>query len=363
MGRSDAALNLCDVVVRVSFERFSGRGVDGLHRPIHSPPQQPGSTARPTTATATLRGVSTLALFPEGTSVHEHTLANGLRVRWYEKGEGPVILCLHGFPELAVSFRRQVAGLSDRYRVVAPDMRGYGGTDAPAEVNEYSLERLMDDVEGMIEALDERTVHLVGHDWGGALAWQMAQERGHQLRSLTVLNCPPVALMSRQIVNPAQLRRSWYIFFFQLPRLPEKWLLSDPQATAQRMFHGGALNREPFDDESLAPYVEQMRERGLPGLNYYRAIGRRPRIRLRPIEVPTRLVWGMGDPALGTQFADPAKYRSWVRDFDLVRVPEAGHWVQQEAPEVVNRAIREHVERVEEDRRPRAARAADPAGR
>lgn len=297
----------------------------------------------------TSAAVNTLAHFPEGTKVEHARLASGLRMRWYERGEGPAVLFLHGFPELAVSWHFQFEGLAHRYRVIAPDMRGYGGTDAPTQVKDYTTDRLVEDVIELCDAVGESQVHLVGHDWGGALAWQVAMRKVERLRSLAVCNCPPHQLMFRDAANLEQLRRSWYIFFFQLPAIPERWLLHDPETTVQRLFRAGAVNPDNFTNTALEPYVEQLRERGLPGLNYYRAALRKPLIKLQPIRCPVRLIWGLGDPALGPQYADESLYRPFCEDFSLSLIPEnvAGHWVQQEAPELVNAALDDHFSRAD----------------
>ena len=285
---------------------------------------------------------SDLAHFPEGTRTRVVRLASGLHMRLYERGDaGPLVVFLHGFPELAVSWHRQFDMLAEGRRLVAPDLRGYGGTDAPSRVRDYRLERLRADVLELIDVLGVERVHLVGHDWGGAIAWDFAMKHGDRLTSLAALNCPPVQFMWRSMLRPAQVRRSWYIFLFQLPWVGEAMLLRDPETMVRRMFRGTAHRREPFTDEVLAPYVRQFRERGLAGLNYYRAAMRRPPGRIEPIDVPTRLIWGRHDRALGPWFADPDPYRRFVRDFDRVWI-DAGHWVQQEASDEVCAALAEH---------------------
>ncbi len=302
-----------------------------------------------------------LAYFPQGTETFVGCLFSGLRMRWYERGpaEGQgstsgrqraqTVLCLHGFPELAVSWREQLAGLGDTYRVVAPDMRGYGGTDAPARVRDYDMDLLVNDVVELIDALGVDKVHLVGHDWGGAIAWEVAQRHPDRLHTLAVCNCPPMQIMVKQLFTRVeQLKRSWYFFFFQLPGVPERQLTRDPEGAVRQIFYKTARNPEPFTHERLEPYVRQIRERGLPGLNYYRAAVRKLPLgrRLQRISVPTRLIWGLRDHALGPWFADPSLYQSFVESFDRVLIEEAGHWVQQEAPDEVNRALREHFQRV-----------------
>jgi pimeloyl-ACP methyl ester carboxylesterase len=301
-----------------------------------------------------------LAYFPAGTQTYVGCLVSGLRVRWYERGpmtkgedeggEGserahaPTVLCLHGFPELAVSWREQLEGLADDYRVVAPDMRGYGGTDAPERVRDYSIDILARDVVELIDALGVDKVHLVGHDWGGAIAWEVAQRYGDRLASLSVINCPPYQIMLKELRRPEQLKRSWYFFFFQLPWIPEWRMRSDPEIIAD-VFRRNARNTEPFTRERLEPYIRQVRERGLPGINYYRAALRHIPQRLVPVTVPTQLIWGLRDPALGPYFADPSHYEPWVERFDRVLFEESGHFPQQEAAAEVNEALRAHFEK------------------
>ena len=292
-----------------------------------------------------------LAYFPPGTETFVGCLFSGLRVRWYERKpadrpEAPTVLCLHGFPELAVSWSEQLAELGDDYRVVAPDMRGYGGTDAPPRVRDYDLDLLVRDVVELIDALGVDKVHLVGHDWGGAVAWEVGQHHDDRLHTLSVINCPPYQVLLRELLRFEQLKRSWYFFFFQLPRLPERMLTRDPQSAIRRVFLDSAHHREVFTAPRLEPYVRQLRERGLPGLNYYRAAARRLPRRLAPIEAPTRLIWGLRDTALGPWFADASLYEPFVRDFDRVLIEDAGHWPAQETPQRVNAALREHFERV-----------------
>ncbi len=290
-----------------------------------------------------------LAYFPPDTNSYVGCLVSGLRVRWYERGpqdieDPPTVLCLHGFPLLAASWHEQLTGLSERYRVVAPDMRGYGGTDAPTRVRDYGLDVLTRDVIELIDALGVDKVHLVGHDWGAVVAWEVAQRYGHRLHSLSIINCPPVQVMVKELSRPEQLRRSWYFALFQLPWLPERMLARDPESIADRIA-GLAHNLAPFTRRRLEPYVRQVRERGLSGrLNYYRAAIPRMPTKLARIDVPTRLIWGVRDPVLGESCADPEHYRSWIESFDRVMIEGAGHMPMLETPAEVNAALREHFE-------------------
>ncbi len=286
----------------------------------------------------------TIERLPPGTSSQRVPLRGGGCLQAYSLGEGPPLLFLHGFPELAVSYKEQFHDLARDHRVIAVDMRGYGESYSPHDVAAYHRDRLVEDVIDVLNAFSIDRVHLIGHDWGGALAWEVAAQQPHRLASLSVLNCPPASLMLRSIANPRQVAMSWYIFFFQLPLLPEFLIARDPESFVRSVFESAALRRESFDEFVRAPYVEQIRSHGLCGLNYYRAAMRAPATALTPLRVPTQLIWGMRDHALGPWFADGARYRSWVKGpFSIVRIPDAAHWVQQEAPAEVNAAIRSHV--------------------
>ncbi len=293
-------------------------------------------------------GQPELASFPDHTTVHEVTLPDGLHMRYYARGpeDGPTALFVHGFPELAVSWRFQFAALSERVRCVAPDMRGYGGTDAPPARLDYTVDKLSDDLAGLIDHLGG-PVHLVGHDWGGAVCWAAAGPLGDRLHTLSVLNCPPAHMLQRALVtNPRQFLRSWYMLFFQLPWLPEWFMCRDPAKTVDGVFRGTAYNKTPFTDDDLAPYVRQLSERGIPGVNYYRANRWPPPPPPAPIGVPTRLIWGLQDSALGPWFATSEAYFSFAPEFDRVLLDAAGHWVQAEAADQVNQALQEHWAKV-----------------
>src|SRR5262249_2077021 len=137
-------------------------------------------------------------------------------------GAGPLVVLLHGFPECWYSWRHQIPALAPRFRVVAPDLRGYNESDKPAGVAAYSLTELVADVHGLIEAFGERGAVIVGHDWGGGVAWTFAMEHPEATRRLVVMNCPHPAIFAEHLrTDPRQLARSWYMFFFQIPGLPE----------------------------------------------------------------------------------------------------------------------------------------------
>jgi len=283
-------------------------------------------------------------------------LAGGRRFRVLREGPsgGPLALLLHGFPETAHSWRHQILALADAgFQVCAPDLRGYGGSDRPPRVSDYDLDPLADDVVAFMEALGAQRAAVIGHDWGGAVAWHFAQRHPGRLTRLAVLNCPHPRVLLRVLGRSArQLARSWYMFLFQVPGLADALIARDPRGFVERAFVGTAANKDAFSDEDLAVYAAAI---GQPGaaraaLSYYRASFRKGprawRARLRawdiPIAAPTRLIWGLQDTALGQELIEP--HRDLVSGpFDVVRIADSGHWVQQEAPDQVNAALLEHL--------------------
>jgi pimeloyl-ACP methyl ester carboxylesterase len=275
---------------------------------------------------------------------HRYAQVNGIRMHYVEAGEGEPVVLLHGFPEFWYSWRKQLPALAPGYRVVAPDLRGYHETEAHPP---YDTETLQQDVLGLIEALGEESAHIVGHDWGGAIAWQLAIGQQQAVRSLAILNIPHPALFIRRLWSPAQLRRSWYMFFFQLPWLPEQYLARNGyRQIARTLFRGIPPSEERSQD--LAFYRQSWQEHGLSGgINWYRALFRSRRRPPNPVPVvtaPTTMIWGEEDIALGKELTVGTE--RLVEDFELHYLPGVGHFVQQEAPERVNELLLAHLARV-----------------
>jgi pimeloyl-ACP methyl ester carboxylesterase len=269
--------------------------------------------------------------------------ANGFDFHVLEEGSGDrLALCLHGFPELGFSWRHQLpvlAGLG--YRAWAPDLRGYGATrPRPTRRRDYATTLLVDDVAALIDAADASEVVLIGHDWGAALAWQFAIEQVRPLDRLVIMNVPHPARFFQQLRTLRQLRKSWYMFFFQLPFLPE-WALGRNGAEAVgKAFTDMAVHPERFDEQTIATYRRAASEPGAlrAMINWYRALpfgARAARAAEYPtIETPTLMVWGEQDTALGKELADGTD--AYVADLTLRYLPDASHWVQQDQPEIVN---------------------------
>lgn len=266
--------------------------------------------------------------------------ANGLTFEVAMCGAGDrLALCLHGFPETAFSWRHQMPMLADLgYRVWAPNLRGYSNSSRPSGINNYAMQHLRADIAGLIDAADASEVTLIAHDWGGAIAWDFALRAVRPLSRLVILNMPHPAIFARAVRHWPQLRRSWYILFFQLPWLPE-WLLSRNNAQwIARAFHDMAVDKTCFSEDVLAEF---RRNALLPGaltamLNYYRAALRYADLPdpMPHLKIPTLMIWGEEDRALGKELTSGTD--ALVENFTLRYLPRVSHWVQQEAPDRVN---------------------------
>lgn len=275
---------------------------------------------------------------------HEFVQANGLRFHVATCGDGErLALCLHGFPECWYSWRYQLPLLARLgYRAWAPDLRGYGQTDRPRQREDYAIERLLDDVAGLIAASGARSTVLVAHDWGAVIAWYFAMRQPHALERLVIMNVPHPAVMERVIRTPRQLLRSWYVLFFQLPKLPELLLGAGHCRAIGDAFRNMAVDKRRFPDEVWQVYRDNAAPPGAltAMINYYRALVRggggfrQRRLGYPMIDLPTLMIWGENDAALGkeTTYGTDAH----VRDLTVRYLPNVSHWVQQEAPEIVN---------------------------
>lgn len=277
-----------------------------------------------------------------------HLRANGLEFACDVMGDSEdVALLLHGFPESRYSWRYQLPVLAAQgWRAVAPDLRGYGQSSRPtptyAGKAAYHIDHLVDDVVGMFEALKPRRKLLVAHDWGALIAWVVAMRRAVALDGLIIMNVPHPAVFRDLITHYApQRRKSWYVAFFQLPWLPEALLKRNRAEGIANAFLGMAVNKAMFPPHVLEEYRKNAL---IPGalsamINYYRANLKLLGETALPIEVPTLMLWGEEDTALDVKLTEG--YGPHVKDFTLRRFPNVSHWVQQEAPDAVNAAMRE----------------------
>lgn len=267
---------------------------------------------------------------------HDQAIVNGIRLHWVEQGEGPLVILLHGFPEFWYSWRHQLPVLAERFRVVAPDMRGYNLSEKPK--SGYDLRTLTDDVLALIHHFVQERAFVVGHDWGGMVAWVFAIRFPEATRKLAVLNAPHPGRFQEAVRRPRQLLRSSYVFFFQTPILSElilgarrSWLLANGMRRSAKL-------KEAFSDEDIERYREAISRPGAltGGLRYYRSarLGELPAD--LSVRVPTLLLWGEHDVALGVELTEGLE--RWVADLTVRRL-DCGHWTQQELPEEVNREL------------------------
>jgi pimeloyl-ACP methyl ester carboxylesterase len=266
-----------------------------------------------------------------------------IRLAIGSEGDGDPVVLLHGFPELAYSWRHQLPALAAAgYRAIAPDLRGYGASDRPTGLDAYRVPALVGDVVGLIDALGYDRVHLVGHDWGGGLAWATAALHPGRVRSLVIANAPhPVASAEARREDPAQRAKSWYMLLFQFVGVAESWLSDDDFRNLREMVFENAAPGT-FTPEDVGVYLEAFSRDGAltAALNYYRAnmpaaAWLRPPPQLPDITTPTMVIWGEADAYLGLSLLD----RSVAKVAGPVRVERLGgvsHWVQQEAPDAVN---------------------------
>jgi pimeloyl-ACP methyl ester carboxylesterase len=280
-----------------------------------------------------------LSLFPAGTIMREERLRSGLMMRWYEHGpkDAPAALFVHGFPELAVSWTHQFAGLADRYRLLALDTRGYGGSDAPFWFWSYSMRKVARDCVDLLDAIGVDRAHLVGHDMGAAIVWEAVQHFESRFRSLAIVNGPCLPLMYRNVFK--QAGPSSYVWRMLVPFYFESYAKRDPEYFLRDCFHRDDDHRRVFTPEVIEAYAKHIRARGLPAVNYYRACAYFPTFSLYPVHIPVRLIFGEHDPWVGAFLRDPKTYAGFVQQIDSVLIEDKGHFVQQQAPEEVNEAL------------------------
>ncbi len=276
----------------------------------------------------------------------DYIKTNGIRLHYVTQGEGPLVLFLHGFPEFWYSWRHQIEAFSNSYKVVALDLRGYNLSDKPKERSAYVLSKLTADVKGVIQALGYDQCILIGHDWGGAIAWSFAYQYPELLSKLIVLNLPHPAKLLEGLQTPQQLLRSWYILLFQLPKLPEHLLKANNYSAIRSLFKDQAINPNTFTEKDLDAYVAAAAQPNAltSMLNYYRNL-RQPNEWLNQsrgiLKTPTLMIWGENDTALGKELTYGTE--QYVESLEIRYIPNCSHWVQQEQPEQVNQYIRQFL--------------------
>lgn len=256
------------------------------------------------------------------------------------------MVLLHGFPEFWYSWRHQIQVLAEHFTVVAPDMRGYNDSEKPTRIRDYVVGNLVEDVVQLIRSFGEEKAIVAGHDWGAAVAWSVALQRPEFVDKLIILNVPhPRIFVQHLLTNREQRLRSWYMGFFQLPWLPEAALRADNYAFIRAAFRGIAVHKDQFADEVIEQYKEAAAKPGAltSAINYYRAL-RYASVTVTSdpiIYMPTLVVWGEQDTALGKELNDDLPH--YVPDLTLRFIPDASHWVQQDRPDLVNQYMLEFL--------------------
>ncbi|GMR49019.1 hypothetical protein PMAYCL1PPCAC_19214, partial [Pristionchus mayeri] len=273
-------------------------------------------------------------------------LPSGINMHYVEAGDSsaPLMVMVHGYPEFWYSWRFQIDHFKDRYRVVAIDQRGYGDSSKPPNVKDYSATLLAQDLEDLIHALGYNSAVVMGHDWGGAVAWRHALKFPESVDRLIICNCPhPAAFGALLAKNKKQQSNSWYMLFFQTPRIPEATVAADDFQMLEKMFWSrgyGLRNKENFTAEDMEAWKYSFSQPDTlrSAINYYRCLYQFPDKADRKIGkcmVKTLIVWGEEDLALVKEGATLSV--EWCEDATLHFIPGASHWVQQDEPNLVNK--------------------------
>ncbi|MBF6591479.1 MAG: alpha/beta hydrolase [Ktedonobacterales bacterium] len=278
---------------------------------------------------------------------HHDADVNGIRLHYVTEGQGPLLLFLHGFPEFWYAWNAQLAEFGRDYQAVAVDLRGYNLSSKPAELEQYAMPHLVEDVRALADALGARRFVLVGHDWGGVVAWAFAMAHPERLERLVIINAPHPAIFLRELRdNPAQQQASQYMLVFRSPQAEAILSANTYAALLGNLF--------PMTNEDRAAYIAAWSQPGAltGGLNYYRAARIGPATGEEPpdpsgllpdatalvVHVPTLVIWGERDTALLTGNLDGLD--AYVPNLTIERIPDGSHWVVHERPAPVNAAIR-----------------------
>jgi pimeloyl-ACP methyl ester carboxylesterase len=274
---------------------------------------------------------------------HERIKGKDVELHVAVAGQGPPVILLHGFPENWRSWRRQFGPLVHAgFSVWAADMRGYNLSERPTGQEAYHLRHLISDVAAIVRATGYPRAHIGGHDWGGIVAWTFAGHHPGLVDRLVIFNAPHLDIYLEQVRRPPQMFKSWYVLFFLLPRLPERALSAHNFSAVRDMFKRLPARAGAFSGEDIDEYIRALSSPGAltAALNYYRANVRWGGVALARsarIAAETLVIWGDRDPALGPGLLEGLeKVAPHVR---VHRIADAGHWVQNEAPEEVNRVL------------------------
>lgn len=277
---------------------------------------------------------------------HEFVQTNDIRLHCVTQGEGELVILLHGFLEFWYSWRHQIPQLARHFKVVAPDLRGYNDSDKPQRG--YDVETLGRDIHGLIKALGYRRARVVGHGWGGAIAWQLAEQFPDSIESLVLLSAPhPRQFVSDALGNVDQFVRSWYIWAAQVPNLPETLLSSNLSQVVRELFQKQSVRKGAFSSEDTAMYQAALEKPGAlrSALSYYRHLLSPQlfsRVLFKPsanlIQRPALVLWGQDDTLFSSKLTRGME-RFFSGPLKIQLISDCGHWVNQEAPQTVNREL------------------------
>lgn len=271
---------------------------------------------------------------------------NGVTLHCKVAGSGKTIILLHGFPEFWYSWNKVIPLLSPHYKVVVPDMRGYNLSSKPSKIRDYRVDLLVEDIAGLIKSLGNEQVILIGHDWGGIVAWLTASKHPELIEKLVILNVPHPLEIKKQVFggNLRQAGKSWYAFFFQTPFVPEFFLSRNPKNTFTHFLKGWSIDKSAFSDADIAEYakVYPNRKAFKYPIHYYRSLIQHTFFqnnkKWQAIAAPTLVLWGEKDKALGKELT----YRTQNYCTQKVKIeylPNCSHWIQQEHPDWVAKHI------------------------
>jgi len=281
-------------------------------------------------------------MYPQDGFHHYEARINGLRYHYVREGEGPPLLLVHGWPGFYYEWRPNIGPLSHRFQVVAPDMRGYAYTEKPDLPPEegYSPAAFAEDLRALLDHLGWERADVVAHDFGAIWAQQFALAHPQRLRKLVLFN-PPYAGIGPRWFEPSHLPEIWYMLFHQLP-LAEELVGSSRRATEAYLRHfltHWSYRKEVWTEEEIGRYVEAFSQPGAlrGGFNCYRAMFRGAAMPQGRIEAPTLVLWGEHDPILPVAWSD--RLGEFFPRLTFKRVPEAGHFLMRERPELVNEEV------------------------
>jgi epoxide hydrolase 4 len=276
---------------------------------------------------------------------HEFVETNNIRLHCVTQGQGELVILLHGFLEFWYSWGHQLPALARSFKVVAPDLRGYNDSDKPGQG--YDLETLGKDIQGLISALGYERAVIIGHGWGGTLAWHLAQTLPESVRALVLLSAPHPSRALRSLLgNVEHLRQNWYVLAAQVPGLPE-WLLRQNLGEFLKDWLGNqSVRKGAFSRQDTDMYQAALSKPGVlsAALNYYRQLVSLPKLweavqdNTAPVTMPTLVLWGEQDRIFNASLAQGIE--PWVNapcQFQVL--PDCGHWIHREVPQTVNREV------------------------